>query len=663
MRKASSWLWFAAFVAVWCALRLFWLDADAGIPSIWEYGYNVTDEGYYMGAGKDKFLWGFFCDYAIGESFTYGYSPLTHWLSYLGYALFGLSDWAWRIPFEALYFAAWCLAFLFVGRRCGFAKAFLWCAVFSSLPVVVAYERTACNDLAIGALATIAFCLAAGKGVWRIFAAAAVVGAIVLVKPSIWVLLPFVAAGVLSERKTRAAWLDVVLFAGASVAAVMAWRALAVLSVAGEAPRHGLTAAELIRRTTTHNALPSLFDFGQLFRGFSSFPRDICFKAFGPVAAFVSAVPLAMAVRDALRRKWGWRILLYLAVPAYVAGVSVNNSICLHYYHPALMALPILFAEISRDLDEDAAESAPRRKQALALAFAVAVALVAAFVSLAVAPARPDGVARAFSTISNLPQVVAWRHSVLFVVVAPLALVAILAALRGLRALTREGVAWLAVGFIAASVAFAGLPGLHLAPYLKQSENAWLAPMALSLAASFAFATIAFGMRATPFRRVAVVAFAPVAVALSLLLAPTWRTASAELLMSHPRTQRGVADELAATLPEGAVVVGERARQFFMGHPVRTATTMPGCDPIPIVRRLFDENPEAPVFALADSQNAYNLRHFMEHAKEFRLDLIRELSLPSFASGLPAKVYFCRVIPLALKSAGAPKPRTTPQQP
>jgi hypothetical protein len=95
-----------------------------------------------------------------------------------------------------------------------------------------------------------------------------------------------------------------------------------------------------------------------------------------------------------------------------------------------------------------------------------------------------------------------------------------------------------------------------------------------------------------------------------------------------------------------------------MGHPVRTATTMPGCDPIPIVRRLFEEDPNAQVFALADSQNAYNLQHFMEHKREYRLDMIRELSLPSFANGLPAKVYFCRVVPLSQKSNNAPRAST-----
>ena len=460
MRKASNWLWFAAFVALWCVLRVFWLNTDGGVPSLWEYGYFVTDEGYYMGAAKDMFLRGEFCDFPAGESFTYGYSPLTHWLAYLGYRLFGLTDWGWRVPFAALYLAAWCLSYLYVRRRCGNAAAFLWCAVFSSLPVVVAYERTACNDLAIGALAAIAFCLAAGKGRWRIFAAAAVAGAITLVKPSVWVLLPLVAAGVLSERKTRSHWLDVCLFAAAAIAAVFAWRALAVLSLYPEAPKHGLSAAELIRRTTTHNALPSLFDFDQLFRGFSSFPRDICFKALGPAAALVSVVPLAMAARDALRSRWSWRILMYLAIPAYVAGVSVNNSICLHYYHPALMTLPLLFAEIARDFNDETPENAAAKPQAIALFLGAAVAVIATLAAMASPPQR-EIAAKAFSTISNLPQGLVWKSNFVYGLVVALGLVTLLAVMRGLHALAREGAVWLLLALIGASVAFAGVPGLH----------------------------------------------------------------------------------------------------------------------------------------------------------------------------------------------------------
>ena len=645
MKKASNWLWLGAFVALWCVLRVFWLNSDGGVPSIWEYGYFVTDEGYYMGAAKDMFLRGEFCDITAGESFTYGYSPLTHWLAYLGYRLFGLTDWGWRVPFAALYLAAWCLSFLYVRRRCGNAAAFLWGAVFSSLPVVVAYERTACNDLAIGALAAIAFCLAAGKGRWRIFAAAAVAGSITLVKPSVWVLLPLVAAGVLSERKTRSHWLDVCLFAVAAVAAVFAWRALAVLSLYPEAPKHGLSASELIRRTTTHNALPSLFDFDQLFRGFSSFPRDICFKALGPAAAFVSVVPLAMAARDALRSRWSWRILMYLAIPAYVAGVSVNNSICLHYYHPALMTLPLLFAEIARDFNDETPERAAAKSQTMALFFGAAVAVMAALAAMASPPQR-EIAAKAFSTISNLPQGLVWKSNAAYGIVVALGLVVLLAVMRGLRALAREGAVWLLLALVGASVAFAGVPGLRLAQYLKQTDAEWFAPIAVSLLSSAVFLVLAFGLRATVFRKRVFMAFAPAVFAVAFAFIPTWRNGVVELLRPGSRLQREVAKEIAGLLPEGAVVIGERSRQVLMGQPFRTATTMPGCDPIPIVRRLLAADPEAKLFALADSQNAYNLQHFREHAREYRLDLVREFKLPSFANGQPASVYLCRIVQL-----------------
>ena len=110
--KRSDWLWLIAFAALWCALRVFWIDADPGVASLWEYGFNATDEGYYMGAAKDKFVWGAFCDFARNESFTYGYSALTHWMAYIGYAICGLTDWGWRIPFVALYLLAWLMAFL-----------------------------------------------------------------------------------------------------------------------------------------------------------------------------------------------------------------------------------------------------------------------------------------------------------------------------------------------------------------------------------------------------------------------------------------------------------------------------------------------------------------------------------------------------------------------
>ena len=645
--KRSDWLWLIAFAALWCALRVFWIDADPGIASLWEYGFNATDEGYYMGAAKDKFVWGAFCDFARNESFTYGYSALTHWMAYIGYAICGLTDWGWRIPFVALYLLAWLMAFAHVTRRTSAKAAFLWCASLSSIPVIVAYERTACNDLTIGALAVIAFCLASGKGWWRIIASAFVACAISLIKPSVWILLPVVAAGLLAERKTRSRLLDIGLLVVAVAGFLLFWRLMAIVSVLPEAEMHGVSAGEILRRTTTHNALPSLFDFDQLFRGFSSFPRDICMKAFASATAIFFVAPLAMAARAALRRKWDWRLLLYISVPVYVAGVSVNNSICLHYYHPALMLMPLLVAEICCDLNADREEAGGASWKVEAAMLGIA-AIVAALCCLAPIGSfmKPADVAEYYSTISNLPRKIVWLLTPGSLAMAPLAVVALIAVLRGIKATVREGAVWFAVCAAAASAALAGAPGAQIASYIRQTQSEWILPAILSLVASFVFAVAAFGMRPSAFRRRLAILFAPVAIAMSFAVSPTWRESCVQLLSPGTHTQRAVADEIAALVPANSVVIGERSSQVLMGKAIKTATTMPGCDPIPIVKALLERDGNVNLFALADSQNAYNLQHFQKHAKEYRLHLLKEFKMRSFANAKPASVYFCKIIPL-----------------
>ena len=41
--------------AIYLAARLPWIACDPGVPSMWEYGYNATDEGYYLDGGKERF--------------------------------------------------------------------------------------------------------------------------------------------------------------------------------------------------------------------------------------------------------------------------------------------------------------------------------------------------------------------------------------------------------------------------------------------------------------------------------------------------------------------------------------------------------------------------------------------------------------------------------
>ena len=80
-----------------------------------------------------------------------------------------------------------------------------------------------------------------------------------------------------------------------------------------------------------------------------------------------------------------------------------------------------------------------------------------------------------------------------------------------------------------------------------------------------------------------------------------------------------------------------------MGQPFRTATTMPGCNPIPILERLVKRDPQVKLYGLFDSQNAYNIQHLQKNKDKYDLLLLRKFSMPSFVSAKPVDVFFCQV--------------------
>jgi len=53
-KRLLFWLGLATFALVYLALRVFWITCDTGIPSIWEFGFHTTDEGYYLCGGKER---------------------------------------------------------------------------------------------------------------------------------------------------------------------------------------------------------------------------------------------------------------------------------------------------------------------------------------------------------------------------------------------------------------------------------------------------------------------------------------------------------------------------------------------------------------------------------------------------------------------------------
>ncbi len=88
--SAARFFFLAVLLLIWGVTRWPWLSCDGGTPAFWEYGYFVTDEGYYLSGGKEKFCFGMFVDVLRGEACTFGFSPLTHLLCWLSYRVFGL---------------------------------------------------------------------------------------------------------------------------------------------------------------------------------------------------------------------------------------------------------------------------------------------------------------------------------------------------------------------------------------------------------------------------------------------------------------------------------------------------------------------------------------------------------------------------------------------
>ena len=647
--RIKFWSLFLAFAAIYLLFRLPWLSCDPGVPSLWEYGYNATDEGYYLSGGKEKFLWGYFVDLSRTEAFTYGFSAGTHWLSYVAHLLFGLSTWTWRLPFLAIYLCSWLAMFCFIAKRAGAIVSFAVCVSISMIPMVVAYERTASNDALIGALLVLSYVSAAGGTRFRIVLAGVLAGMIILVKPSVWVLLPIAAAGVAQDRELHSCIKGVALFAVVAVASAISCKLLVALSVMPDAARAGVSVWDVVKQTTTHYPLPPILDFFSHFKGLSAFPRDPSIQFLGAVAPLICSVPLAMAVRIAMSRRWNGHLLMFLALPAYIAAVSVMNTIYTHYFLPAVAILPILVSAMVSELEsgDDAIGHDVNWKSAVTpLLFTLALCAIGS-IFLASYSAAPADTQNFYSRIYNFPAKNVWGMTWPIILVFAAVATVTLALMNGIKVAKTRMFAWLAATLVTGSVVFAAVPAFQLAPYLKKTTSEYFAPMIISLFTASLLLVVIFDMRGRFRCRTFVVCAIPACILLSYVFVPTWRTAFFELV--KPGTHRHVemAKELERVLPKDAIVIGERSNQMLMSLPIRTATTFAAnSDPIPVVESILKAEPNAKLYALADSQHAYNLQHYREHANEYQLRHVMTFKMPSFGNGNPADVYLCELHPV-----------------
>ena len=644
MSKKSFWLCMALFALVYLALRLFWLDGDPGIAAAWEYGYNATDEGYYLDGGKEKYLWGRFVDLSRHEAFTYGFSPGTHALSYLSHLVFGLSTWTWRIPFFMITCLAWFVMFAYLARRSGGWRALALCVSISSIPMVIAYERTASNDVLIGSLTVMAYVLATGRAKWRLAAASLVTSLIVLIKPSVWALIPVVMAGVLQTPRFKRWWIDAGCFVAMTVVGVCVCKLLTVLSVLPDAKAAGISAWEVVKRTTTHYPLPPLFDFASHFKGLSAFPRDPSYCMLGIAAILVFVLPVALTMKNLVHRRLNGNTLLFAGVSAYVAAINVMNTQYTHYFIPALMMMPIMLDAAATEVEAvEGADTPGWRKEAPGMALALAMCAVVG-VLLSCFEIKPQLAQQYYSRIYNFPAKNVYLSTMPLIAVFAGGTVLILTLLRGLSPAKRELPAWLVSALAAASVVFAAVPAVQLAPYMHQQVALYFAPMVLDLVASVLILVSLFGSGGLFLRARTIGSFALVSVATCYFLTSNWRQAACELIRPATHYHDLAAKELVSLLPKDAIVIGERANQMLMSLPIRAATTFAaGSNPIPVIQTILQREPSAKLYALIDPQHPYNLQHYREHAKTYALHPVKVLKMPSFGNGSPTDIHLCRI--------------------
>ena len=644
-------LFLIAFVAIYLSFRLPWITSDPGIPSIWEYGYNATDEGYYLAGGKEKFLWGCFVDLPRNEAFTYGFSAGTHYLSYLAHLFFGLSSWTWRIPFLFVFLLGWISMFCHLAKRASVLTAFVLCTSVSMMPMVIAYERTASNDALIGALLVLSYVVASGKAVWRIIGAALISSLIILVKPSVWVLLPIVASGVIKDADWRKIFKDLILFFVVAVSAAFLWKLVVALVAIPDAARANVSIWEIVKKTTTHYPLPRIFDFISHFKGISAFPRDPSIQLLGVTAPLILTVPLMVAAKMVLLKRWNGKLLMFIAVPVYVAAISVMNTIYTHYFIPVIVMLPIIIFEVSNQLEKlHLQEKGMSVKKAILPIFMTLSLCAICAISILAYSISPNECQSFYSRIYNFPSKNVWGMTWMWVIAYMGVVNFLLLAFNGFKIKALQMVVMVLLSFVAASVIFAPLPALKIAHLMKKTQDEYFAPLVVVMVVSSLFLLFVFSSRKLPWKKL-VVLFIPMGFLSCYFCTPNWRTSFCELLRPGTKCHEQAAKELSLLLPKDAIVIGERSNQMLMSLPIRTATTFAAnSNPIPVIENILKHNSEAKLYALIDSQHTYCLKHYREHANKYKLQHIKTLKMPSFGTGAMADVYLASIEVLKSKT-------------
>jgi len=620
--------------------RWLWIDCDGGTPSLTEYGYFATDEGFYAGGGKQKFLFGRFISFIRANPNTYAICPSSHVLTWIAYSIFGQNTWAHRFFPLLLNTAAWLGLYAFLSRKTLAWIAFTLCACCILNPIQLVYSRTVCNDTLMGSLLLLGYIVTRRGGRLFPFLGGCVFGLGLWIKQSIWLLVLFGIGGAWMSSAAKGRWQRLACFlAGFAVSCCIQYGLIRLL-IYPDAVVQDVSIDELLDASDSSYPLPNPFDWVSTLKGVSSFPRFPSGGLLGIWIPLFLVFPALMLLRRLTERpiRWDGRLLLYLLPPLYAAGIMIMPVYYAHYFIPVIAIMPILWFEARHDLKLWIGSD---RRFSVALLVIAVLFVYASFHTFDVTESQAESLNEYLANAYNLPQRIVWTRNGGYILAGAAVLLGmgLWARQRKLSFLPVAGLLVSALGV--AELCYSRLPLSEAYKYTAIFPSTMKdVAFVLQVGAIVLFFAV-WGLPAIARKGARWYVLLLALLVFGTVANPTWRKGACELTRRGHLHKKAVA-ELAKLVPEKAVVFGERAPQLFLSLKARVSPA-PNADPVPTVLKIHKQYPEFPLFAVLDSEHNYHFTHYDKNKDKIALKVLHTLTLPSFNNGLPANVFLVQL--------------------
>jgi hypothetical protein len=625
-------------------LRLPWIFSDPGVQSFWDFGYFLTDEGYYTGDGRLGFLSGNFFS-VTGESMSFYKLPVPCILSYLSYSLFGLESWAPRVPQLILSLWLWLLVYHMSAKRTKAWIAGLLVILVSSTPPFLSHERSVSSDFMMGVFAISSLWAVDRKnGIWAGVLGAVLFSAALFTKTSALGLVPMIFFSSLFHKEKR--WVRTAAFMVGSAVIISLISLTLHLYVKNIADDAGLTLSQALEMGYRVDPPPKI-SFEKMDSYLRSWSVFLKWPVMGRVSFFsvwMVAIPGLVLILKLLRsplKRWKRAELFSASFLIYFALIAIHGKCNVRYFLPVFALTPIYLVETRHIF------LAPDKRP---LVWRVSFCLLFIALSFLVFWKSPLGSIEirevVYSQFSN-PKHMLWLYNypMLFFYGISGLLAGFFCADKGNRFLLSSfgllaGV-WLAQLIQTCSVFLRSHVGF---PEAMVSDYRAIQMLIIFQLFGLFYLILFFSRRIMSWR------WWYGGFVLFLLMTyvgnPYWRRSVPEL-MKRDNTHQLTQQKLSESIPDNSVIIGARAQSIFLESE---------CSLIPylymgkraeffweqIVERMKRE-PERPYLVLLEPQEPHSWQDLDKCKHILSYKVVGKVVLPSFADGSNSEMYIAQL--------------------